>query len=81
MQSDLIGFKLHFKLTSRQRTALADHVEIALFNGGYAGLEPVEDGKANLCLVVTKRHFAQCGKNWDGLLCNILQVAAPLADG
>jgi flavin-dependent dehydrogenase len=79
-QNDFIGFKCHFRLTSEQRVALDEHVEMTLFDGGYAGLEPVERGKANLCLVVAKRHFAVYGKNWDALLGAILKATPPLAE-
>jgi menaquinone-9 beta-reductase len=78
-QNDFIGFKCHFRLAPEQRAALAEYVEMILFEGGYAGLEPVESGKANLCLVVTKGHFARYGKNWDGLLRAILHATPPLA--
>jgi menaquinone-9 beta-reductase len=78
-QNGYIGFKCHFRLAREQRDALAEHVEMTLFDGGYAGLEPVEGGKANLCLVVTKRHFAMYGKNWDGLLGAIRNATPPLA--
>ena len=79
-QNDYIGFKCHYLLAPEQRAALAEHVEMALYDGGYAGLEPVEGGKANLCLVVTKRQFAACGKNWDGLLAAILKATPSLAE-
>jgi flavin-dependent dehydrogenase len=79
-QNEYIGFKCHYRLTPEQQAAIAEHVEMTLFDGGYAGLEPVEDGKANLCLVVTKRHFALYGKNWDGLLRSILKATPPLAE-
>jgi len=79
-QNDFLGFKCHFLLTPAQRVALAEHVEMTLFDGGYAGLGPVESGKANLCLVVTKRHFAMYGKKWDGLMGAILKAAPPLAE-
>ncbi|MGB9233907.1 MAG: FAD-dependent oxidoreductase [Terriglobales bacterium] len=79
-QNDFLGFKCHFQLTPTQRVALAEYVEITLFDGGYAGLGPVEGGKANFCLVVTKRHFARYGKKWDGLLSAILKKAPPLAE-
>jgi 2-polyprenyl-6-methoxyphenol hydroxylase-like FAD-dependent oxidoreductase len=79
-QNDSIGFKCHFWLTPKQRAALAEHVEMTLFDGGYAGLAPVESGKANLCLVVTKRHFAGYGKNWDALLDAILKATPLLAE-
>jgi flavin-dependent dehydrogenase len=79
LQNDFIGFKLHFRLTLQQRVSLAGLVEITLFDGGYAGLEPVEEGKANLCLVVTKRQFAKYEKNWDSLLNAILKATPALA--
>ncbi|MFY9660301.1 MAG: FAD-dependent oxidoreductase [Terriglobales bacterium] len=79
-QNDFLGFKCHFLLTPTQRVALAEHVEMTLFNGGYAGLGLVESGKANLCLVVTRRHFAMYGKKWDGLLGAILKAAPLLAE-
>jgi hypothetical protein len=79
-QNNYIGFKCHFQLAPEQRARLAEHVEMTLFDGGYAGLEPVELGKANLCLVVSKRRFALYGKNWDGLLGAILKATPPLAE-
>jgi menaquinone-9 beta-reductase len=78
-QNDYIGFKMHFELTQTQRAELSNHVEIALFRGGYAGLEPVENGKANLCLVIGKSHYAALGKKWESLLQQLIQSAPPLA--
>jgi flavin-dependent dehydrogenase len=63
-QNDLIGFKVHLKLAE----PLGPSVELHLFRGGYAGLEPIEDGVANLCLVVRKSVLAAAGGSWDGLL-------------
>ena len=79
-QTDFVGFKCHFLLTPAQTAALSDHVEMTLFDGGYAGLSLVEKGKANLCLVVTKRQFAWYGKTWDALLSGILKASPPLAE-
>jgi flavin-dependent dehydrogenase len=79
-QNDFIGFKCHFRLVPQQKAALAEHVEMTLFDGGYAGLEPVESGKANLCLVVTKRRFARYGKHWSELLDAILTATPLLAE-
>jgi flavin-dependent dehydrogenase len=80
VQNGYIGFKMHFRLTSDQQEKLAGSTELILFNGGYAGLEPVENGVANLCLVVTKRRFASCGKSWDELLQAITQKTPLLAE-
>jgi menaquinone-9 beta-reductase len=67
-QPDLLGFKLHLRLPAAQAAALADGVEIALFPGGYAGLQPVEGGRANLCLLVRQGRFAALGGEWPALL-------------
>jgi flavin-dependent dehydrogenase len=47
----LTGFKMHLRLAPAEAAALEGAVELHLFPGGYAGLEPIEDGLANLCLV------------------------------
>ena len=66
--NDLIGFKMHLELTPAQQAALAGTVEVSLFDGGYAGLEPVEGGVSNLCFLVDKAVYAACGKDWGALL-------------
>jgi menaquinone-9 beta-reductase len=65
-QNDLIAFKLHWRMA--QVDALGPCVELFLFPGGYAGIEPVENGILNLCLVIKGRHFAQLGGKWEPLL-------------
>ena len=75
-QDDLIAFKLHWRLAPDEMAALGAAVELTLFPGGYAGLEPVEDGVANLCLVVRRRQFAALGQRWDALL-GALRAGAP----
>lgn len=67
-QNDLLGFKLHWRLAASEIAALGAAVELILFPGGYAGLEPIEDGIANLCLVVRKGRFAALGQRWERLL-------------
>ena len=71
IQSDLIAFKLHWRLDTDETNALGDCVELSFFPGGYAGLELVENGIANLCLVVRRRHFSTLGQKWDLLLAAI----------
>ncbi|HEY2343640.1 MAG TPA: FAD-dependent oxidoreductase [Chthoniobacteraceae bacterium] len=68
IQNGYLGLKQHFRLAPAQQSALAGHTEMFLFEGGYAGLQPIEDGLANLCLIVTKQRFAQVGKGWNSLL-------------
>jgi len=67
-QPDLIGFKMYWQLSAKQALSLGGHVELALFPGGYAGLEPVEGNRANLCLLVQRGHFGGLENSWDALL-------------
>ena len=63
----LIGLKMYFQLQAPVRASLSGHVELILFPGGYAGLQMVEGGRANLCLLVQKEQLRRLG-GWDGLL-------------
>jgi flavin-dependent dehydrogenase len=79
LHDDLVGFKLHLRLASAQAAALERAVELHLFDGGYAGLEPIEDGLANLCLVVGRTRLGG-GSAWSALLQELL-IACPLLSG
>jgi flavin-dependent dehydrogenase len=68
LQPDLIAFKVYWALKPEQAAELDHHVELILFPGGYAGLQPVEGGRANLCLLVRKSVFAAKYGSWDSLL-------------
>lgn len=86
----LVGFKMYYRLTAEQSAELGNAVELVLFPGGYAGLQPVENGAANLCLLVDERQLRQAGSHWTGLLHHLqghsphlakrLAGAAPLLD-
>ncbi len=80
LQPDLIGFKLHLRLTPRQTAALRGGVELHLFSGGYAGLELVEDGIANLCLLVRRSAFAGLGRSFDALLGHLCKASKTLGE-
>lgn len=60
-QPDLIAFKMYYRLSSDQLAKLGSSVELVLFPGGYAGLQPVGDGVANLCLLVDRRRLQTGG--------------------
>jgi len=77
-QDDLIAFKLHCRLDAAQTAQLASCVELFVFPGGYAGLELVENGVANLCLVVRRREFARLDHRWDALVGKLRSVSPPL---
>ena len=63
-----IGFKTYFTLAPAQARALEGQIEIILFAGGYAGLQMVEGGLANLCLLAGSARFERAGRQWQGLL-------------
>ena len=61
---------MHCRLHADQAAALGDAVELFLYDG-YAGLQPVETGAANLCFVTT----AAClrgGSGWTAALAHLL---------
>lgn len=70
--SDLVGFKSYFRLTRVQTDALVGHIEVIMFAGGYAGLQLVEGGKANLCLLIEKQRFASL-RGWPELVGRLRQ--------
>jgi flavin-dependent dehydrogenase len=65
---DLVGFKMYFALSPEQTAALARHVELIFFPGGYAGLQLVEHNRANLCLLISPARLKHAGGTWANLL-------------
>jgi flavin-dependent dehydrogenase len=75
----LIGFKMYFDLTQPATAELADRIELFLFPGGYAGLQMVEDGQANLCLLADRTRFQAVGGRWEALLADLCAETPLLA--
>ena len=75
---DLVGFKTYFRLDATQTQALRESVEVIVFPCGYAGLQLVESGRANLCLLVDRAQLQRSGGTWDGLLRDLLRDCAHL---
>lgn len=71
-----IGLKMHLQLNPMQRDVLREAVEIYLFDGGYAGLELVEEGEANLCFLLSKEIYSTCDKHWPSVF-NWLTATSP----
>jgi flavin-dependent dehydrogenase len=78
-----LGFKAYLRLTPAQRAALSGHVELILFEGGYAGLQMVERDAANLCFLVSPDRWKRCGGAFPALLddlgCEVPHLATRLA--
>jgi menaquinone-9 beta-reductase len=70
---DEIGFKMYFRDADLSRR-LAGTVSVTFFNGGYAGLQPVEGGRLNLCLLIDGAQYRRLG-SWSALLARL--VAEP----
>jgi menaquinone-9 beta-reductase len=51
-----VGVKCHY-----EGLTLPPEVRLYLFDGGYVGLCPIEDGRANVALLVTQAAFARAG--------------------
>jgi flavin-dependent dehydrogenase len=76
-QSGLVAFKMYFRLTPPQTAVLKGCVELHLFRGGYAGLQMVEVGAANLCCLVQREQLQCLGGKWENLLA-AMQADSPL---
>lgn len=76
--SGLIGFKTYLTLAPAAQAAVARHIELFLFPGGYGGLQLVEGGAANLCVLVTAATFARLG-GWPPLRAHIEATTPALA--
>ncbi len=64
---DAIGFKMHFELAPSSLQALAGHVELALFDGGYVGWQQVEDRAVAFAVVLRRAALGRYG-DWNGVL-------------
>lgn len=69
---DLIGFKMFFRATPKLRAALAGAVTVTAYDGGYAGLQCVENDRVNLCLLVERQRFKAVGGSWPALFAVLL---------
>ena len=77
---ECIAFKAYWRLKPDQAAELARHVELILFPGGYAGLQEVEGGRANLCLIVRKDAYATRYGSWESLLSGMQERCPHLKD-
>jgi menaquinone-9 beta-reductase len=75
----MIGFKMHYRLQPDQAAALDETVELFLYDDGYAGLQAIETGAANLCLVVTADRVRGDGHAWQNALAHVRALAPALA--
>jgi flavin-dependent dehydrogenase len=72
-----VGFKMHWRLPGAALARLEELIELTLFPDGYAGLQLVEGGIANLCLVLRRERLTALGGRWE----DVLAMIAPLSPG
>lgn len=78
--SSQVGLKMHFKPVAAVRQALERRVELMLFDGSYVGLELIEEGTANLCLLLPRDVVARVGPSWPALHKHLATVLPGLAE-
>jgi flavin-dependent dehydrogenase len=66
-----VGMKMYFALGPGAARTLAGAIELTLFPGGYAGMQPVEDGQAVVCIAVQRHQLQLYGGGWPGLIAAI----------
>ena len=76
----MVGLKMYYALDPRRHEALRQHVELVLFDGGYAGLQPVEGDRAVLCVLLSAARLRAGGGQWDSLLASLMAACPHLAD-
>lgn len=75
-----VGLKMHLRLSDDARCALAGRVELYFVGRSYAGLELIEDGVANLCLLVPRDLVARLGPGWRPVADHLSRTLPTLAE-
>jgi flavin-dependent dehydrogenase len=77
--TSLVGLKMHLRLRDAQRTKLERRVDLFMLDRSYVGLELVEGGVANLCLVMRRELAQRVGSGWPALRAHLVSVSPQLA--
>jgi flavin-dependent dehydrogenase len=75
---DALGFKMHLRLAPRDHAGLGSAVELALFPGGYCGMQRLENPLTAFALVIRRDTYARLG-SWRALLRHIAAAHKPIA--
>jgi flavin-dependent dehydrogenase len=76
--TEVVGFKMHYRLGPDRTAALDGNVELFLYDGGYAGLQLIEGRVANLCLVM-RADRVRGAHAWQQALSHLREHAPALA--
>ncbi|UFS76286.1 FAD-dependent oxidoreductase [Tardiphaga sp. 37S4] len=75
-----VGLKMHLRPAPDVRRALEGRVELYFLEASYIGLELVEDGIANLCMVLPGKAMSQFGSGWPALRNHVAAALPALAE-
>jgi flavin-dependent dehydrogenase len=78
--ASLVGLKMHLRLASPRNAVLERRVDLFMLDRSYVGLELVEEGVANLCLMMTRGLAQQVGPGWPALGAHLAAASSPLAE-
>lgn len=76
----MVGLKMHLRPSSETRRALMGRVELFFLDNSYIGLELIEDGIANLCLVMPRATMSRLGPGWHALHGHLASALPSLAE-
>lgn len=74
---DALGFKMHLELEAGARAELGTNVELTLFEGGYCGMQRIEDHGVAFAVVVRREAYAAL-RTWPELVRSIAGTNARL---
>ncbi|WP_441243154.1 NAD(P)/FAD-dependent oxidoreductase [Tardiphaga sp. 768_D3_N2_1] len=75
-----VGLKMHLRPAPDIRRALEGRVELYFLEASYIGLELVEDGIVNLCMVLPGETMSQFGSGWPALRNHVATALPALAE-
>ena len=71
-----IGLKMHYRLGAETMAGLRNTIVLCFFDGGYAGLVPMDADTCNVSVAVTRRAWNACGRDY-GQLCGVIAAECP----
>lgn len=77
--SGLVGFKMHLRLKPSALKDLRDHCDLFVFEGGYGGLAPIENGLANFCFLIERDRLKRIKPQWDPMASYIAKQNAAIS--
>ncbi len=71
-----IGLKMHYRPDAETMAGLRDTILLCFFDGGYAGIVPMDAGTCNVSIAVTRRAWNACDRDY-AQLCRVIATECP----